>query len=40
MLKKRLPIYIYLFCLPFILGQAEEVSEDKKPIIAVLDFVP
>ena len=40
MLKKNLPIYIYLFCLPFILGQVEEVSEDKKPIIAVLDFVP
>ena len=40
MLKKNLPIYIYLFCLPFLLSQAEEVSEDKKPIIAVLDFVP
>ena len=39
-LKKSLFLYIYILCIPFLLGQAEEVTDNKKPIIAVLDFVP
>ena len=39
-LKKSFFLYIYILCIPFLLGQAEEVTDNKKPIIAVLDFVP
>ena len=39
-IKNSLFLYIYFLCIPFLLGQAEEVTDNKKPIIAVLDFVP